>query len=162
VVVSWQLSKAETLTMGALPQQTMGNVWVNAIVAAVLCLGGMVGYALYHGKGIEQLAAELRAQVRPDDQLLAISQYPFSLAFYLRAKQPITVIDDWDATSILRTDNWRRELYEASKFDVERGKQLLLQSSQLPVALCSGRTWVFGSNQDFQRLAGLRQVAAAT
>jgi 4-amino-4-deoxy-L-arabinose transferase-like glycosyltransferase len=135
------------------------NVWANTIVAAVLCSGGMVGYAVYHRKGVEQLATELRAQVRPDDQLLAISQYPFSLAFYLRANQPITVIDDWDATSILRKDNWRRELYEASKFDVERGKRLLLQSSQLTAALCSGRTWVFGSDQDFQRLARLRQVA---
>jgi 4-amino-4-deoxy-L-arabinose transferase-like glycosyltransferase len=135
------------------------NVMANAILAAFLCSGGVVGYAVYHRKGIEQLAAELRSQVRPGDQLLAISQYPFSLAFYLRATQPITVIDDWDATSILRKDNWRRELYEASKFDVERGNRLLLQPSQLPIALCSGRTWLFGSEQDFERLAGFRQVA---
>ena len=132
------------------------NVIANATVAAVVCLVGMVGYAVHHRHGIEQLAAEFRAQIRPGDQLLAISQYPFSLTFYLRAKQPIIVIEDWDAQLIQQRDNWRKELYEGAKFAPERGSSLLLRPTQLEAALCAGRTWVFASERDVDRLADLR------
>jgi 4-amino-4-deoxy-L-arabinose transferase-like glycosyltransferase len=135
------------------------NTIANAIVAVALCLCGMVGYAIYQHESIAPLAAKLRPEVRPSDQLVALSQYPFSLSFYLRASQPIIVIDDWDAASILQKDNWRRELYEASRFDVDRGRRLLLLPTQLSGALCSGRTWVFGTDRDFERLAGLQQIA---
>jgi 4-amino-4-deoxy-L-arabinose transferase-like glycosyltransferase len=134
------------------------TVMANAIVAAAVCVVGMVGYAIYHGKGFDRWAAEFRSQLRPGDQLLAISQYPFSLGFYSRAKQPIIVIDDWDAPSIKFRDNWRKELYEAAKFDAERASGLLLRPSQLEGALCAGRTWVFGSERDIERLANLQPM----
>jgi hypothetical protein len=102
------------------------------------------------------MAAAIRPQVRPGDRLLAIAQYPFSLAFYLRSEQPITVIEDWQAPSVKLRDNWRKELYDAGKFDAERANRLLLTPSQLSVALCAGRTWVFAN--DFDRLAGLRPI----
>jgi 4-amino-4-deoxy-L-arabinose transferase-like glycosyltransferase len=138
------------------------NVIANATVAALVCVVGMVGFAVHQRHGIEQLAAELRAQIRPGDQLLAISQYPFSLAFYLRAKQPIIVIEDWDAESIQQRDNWRKELYEGAKFAPERGSSLLLRPTQLEAALCAGRTWVFGSERDVDRLADLRRIGRNT
>jgi hypothetical protein len=105
-----------------------------------------------------QMAAAVRPQVRPSDRLLAISQYPFSLSFYLRSEQPITVIEDWKAPSVQLRDNWRKELYDAGKFDVERANQLLLAPSQLSDALCAGRTWVIGSANDFDHLPGLRPI----
>src|SRR5262249_45164170 len=58
------------------------NAMANASLAAVVCLLGMVGYALFQHKSIERLPPEVRSQVRADDQLLAISRYPFSLGFY--------------------------------------------------------------------------------
>lgn len=132
------------------------NALANASLAAVVCLLGMVGYALFQHKSIERLPPEVRSQVRADDQLLAISRYPFSLGFYLRSDQPILVVDGWDAASIERQDNWRKELYEAAKFDLDRGRRLLLRPSQLEAALCAGRTWVFGNAKESDRLAGLQ------
>ena len=131
----------------------------NATVAAVLCLAGVVAYAVYHRKGIEQLVAKFGSEVRPGDQLLSLSQYPFSVPFYLRTNQPIIVIDDWDLAAILRKDNWRKELYEAAKFDAERGSRLLLGPSQLAARLCAGRSWVLGSAGDSERLRDLQLVA---
>jgi 4-amino-4-deoxy-L-arabinose transferase-like glycosyltransferase len=132
------------------------NVVANAVIAAAIGLVGVLGYAHYDRKGIVQMAAAIRPQVRPGDRLLAIAQYPFSLAFYLRSEQPITVIEDWQAPSVKLRDNWRKELYDAGKFDAERANRLLLTPSQLSVALCAGRTWVFAN--DFDRLAGLRPI----
>jgi 4-amino-4-deoxy-L-arabinose transferase-like glycosyltransferase len=134
------------------------NVVANVVIAATVGLVGVWGYAFYDRKGVMQMAAAVRPQVRPSDRLLAISQYPFSLSFYLRSEQPITVIEDWKAPSVQLRDNWRKELYDAGKFDVERASQLLLAPSQLSDALCAGRTWVIGSANDFDRLPGLRPI----
>jgi len=57
------------------------NVVANAAIAATIGLVGVWGYALYDRKGIVQMAAAIRPQLRPGDRLLAISQYPFSLSF---------------------------------------------------------------------------------
>lgn len=134
------------------------NVVANAVIAAAVGLVGVCGYALYDRKGIVQMAAAVRPEIRPGDRLLAISQYPFSLSFYLRSEQPITVIEDWKAPSVQLRDNWRKELYDAGKFDVERANHLLLAPSQLWEALCAGRTWVFGSAKDFDSLPGLQPI----
>jgi 4-amino-4-deoxy-L-arabinose transferase-like glycosyltransferase len=134
------------------------NVVANVVLAAAVGLVGVWGYAFYDRKGVMQMAAAVRPQVRPSDRLLAISQYPFSLSFYLRSEQPITVIEDWKAPSVQLRDNWRRELHDAGKFDIEGANHLLLAPSQLPGALCAGRTWVFGSARDFDRLPGLRPI----
>jgi 4-amino-4-deoxy-L-arabinose transferase-like glycosyltransferase len=134
------------------------NVVANAAIAATIGLVGVWGYALYDRKGIVQMAAAIRPQLRPGDRLLAISQYPFSLSFYLRSEQPIIVIEDWKAPSVQLRDNWRKELYDAGKFDAERAHYLLLAPWQTSGALCEGRTWVFGSVNDFDRLAGRRPI----
>jgi len=134
------------------------NVVANAVIATAVGLVGVCGYALYDRKGIVQMAAAVRPEVRPGDRLLAISQYPFSLLFYLRSEQPITVIEDWKAPSVQLRDNWRKELYDAGKFDVERANHLLLAPPQLSEALCAGRTWVFGSARDFDSLPGLHPI----
>jgi hypothetical protein len=132
------------------------NVVVNLVVAATVGLVGVWGYAHYDRKGVVQMAAAVRPQLRPGDRLLALSQYPFSLSFYLRSEQPITVVEDWEAPSVQLRDNWRKELYDAGKFNVERAKDLLLMPSQLSEALCAGRTWIFGSARDGDRFPGLR------
>jgi hypothetical protein len=68
------------------------------------------------------------------------------------------VIEDWKAPSVQLRDNWRKELYDAGKFDVERANHLLLAPPQLSEALCAGRTWVFGSARDFDSLPGLHPI----
>ncbi len=134
------------------------NVITSTLVAAGLCLGGVVAYAVQRGDGIGQLVAEIRAKMQPGDRLLAISQFPYSVPFYLRSREPITVLEDWDEPTLQRRDNWRRELYEAAKFDPARGRDLLLPTSQLGAALCAGRTWILASERELDLLAGLRPL----
>jgi 4-amino-4-deoxy-L-arabinose transferase-like glycosyltransferase len=132
------------------------NSIANAVVAATIGLVGVWGYAHFDRKGVVQMAAAVRPQLRPGDRLLALWQYPFSLSFYLRSEQPIIVVEDWMAPSVQLRDNWRKELYDAGKFDVERAKDLLLVPSQLPEALCAGRTWILASARDADHFPGLR------
>jgi 4-amino-4-deoxy-L-arabinose transferase-like glycosyltransferase len=134
------------------------NVIATGLVTAAICVGGVVADAVQRGDGIGQLAAEIRAKMRPGDRLLAISRYPYSVPFYLRSSEPISVVDDWDEPTVQRRDNWRRELYEAAKFDPARGHDLLLPSSQLGAALCAGRTWIFASERELDLLAGLQPI----
>jgi 4-amino-4-deoxy-L-arabinose transferase-like glycosyltransferase len=132
----------------------------NATVGAVVCLVGVMAYALYHPKDSGGLAAKIRSQLRSDHRLLAISQYPFSASFYLRSKQPFAVIENWHAPIVQLKDNWRKELYEAGKFDSEREKPLLLLPPQLEETLCAGTTWVFGTPRDSDRLKNLRLIVS--
>ena len=120
------------------------NVASNAIAGAVVGLAIVVGYAIHYRHDISRVARKIRTEVEASDHFVAIKHYPFSLSFYLHSMQPITVVDDWDPALVGR-DSWRKELYEAAKFDPARGAQLLLKHSDLGNAFCDGRTWIFSA-----------------
>ena len=97
-------------------------------------------------------------------EIVALHDYPFSLPFYLRDRQPIRVVDDWDNPKLFGKDNWRRELYDAAKFDPVRARVVLLKPAGLRHLLaCSERSlWVIGAASATTRLpelAHLQQVA---
>jgi 4-amino-4-deoxy-L-arabinose transferase-like glycosyltransferase len=135
------------------------NLGVNAMLAAGICVIAVAYYSAHYNRDIPRVAANIRSMVRPGDRMLSINRYDFSLPFYLRSSQPIVVVDDWDPKEVESKDNWRRELYEAAKFDPSLGSQLLLSRPQIADSICGHRTWVFGSERSFEGVEGLRRVA---
>ena len=137
------------------------NVTGNALIGAVVSLAIVVGYAIHYRHDISRVARQIRTEVEAGDHLVAIKHYPFSLSFYLHSVQPISVVDDWNPASVMRRDNWRKELYEAAKFDPRRGANLLLKDAELAKAFCGGRTWVFSLETTHASKLGVSLLSSA-
>lgn len=60
------------------------------------------------------LAIKLAAYLKPEEEVISYHQYYQDLPLYLR--RPVTVVDNWNAKDIQKTDNWRREFWEGSHF----------------------------------------------
>jgi 4-amino-4-deoxy-L-arabinose transferase-like glycosyltransferase len=118
-----------------------------AAVAVLVCAGILTVVIVRERDTTPQLAAEIRPLMTSPTELLAVvARYPFSLPFYLRHKPPMHIVLNWDDASILQSDSWRRELYEAAAFDRERGKAVLLRPAALGllVACAKQPVWVIG------------------
>jgi hypothetical protein len=111
-----------------------------------------------------QLAAQLRPLLTsPDDPLVVLYSYPFSLPFYLGRPPPLRVVENWRDSRVMQKDSWRRELYEAAAFAPDRGKALLLAPEDMPVFLaCATRpVWLIVASASEAKLPkiGLERVA---
>lgn len=140
----------------------------SAVAAAGICVAA-VGVAATHARGSSApLAKVVREQARPDDTYVALHAYPFDLALYLLAPRPTWVVDNWLSPDVPVRDNWRKELYDASKFDPATGGQVLLDAAQFDARLCSApdgaRFWIWGNHGDgaaYTPLQGLSPVAGS-
>lgn len=143
-------------------------VRISAAVAAGICVIA-VGIAAFNAKGsAAPLAQVVRQEARPDDTFVSLHAYPFDLALYARAPRPTWVVDDWLNPEVPVRDNWRKELYDAAKFDPVTGKQVLISAEQFNATLCAApdgaRFWVWGGHGDgaiYLPLQGLAPVVTS-
>lgn len=145
------------------------RTWATRIAALAVLIGaGMITYVEKRDRSHDntrELAATLQSLgASPADPLLAMSNYPFSLAFYLRHPQPIRVVEDWGQSWVTQKDTWRRELFEAAEFAPARGRTLLVTPEAMRLLLaCSSRTaWLIVpglSARNVPQLEGLERVA---
>ena len=121
-------------------------VRISAGAGAFICVLA-VGIAGHNARGsAEPLAKVIRPQLQADDTFVSLHAYPFDLALYMRAIKPSWVVDDWLNPEIATRDNWRKELYDAAKFDPAVGKQVLISNEEFNARLCAApdgaRYWV--------------------
>jgi 4-amino-4-deoxy-L-arabinose transferase-like glycosyltransferase len=137
-----------------------------AALAILLCAVGLAGGLIYERGNIQPLATRIRPLLTSaNDEIVALRSYPFSLPFYLRHRQPMRVVEEWNEPRLLQKDSWRRELHEAANFDPARAQVVLLKPQDLTRLLaCSRRTvWIFASKSEGERhpeLARLQLVAS--
>ena len=141
---------------------------LRVVLIAILVGAAMLVGVLFRDRDRDNtraLAAQLAPLfASPADPLVAVSNYPFSLPFYLQRPPPLRIVEDWGESWVTHKDTWRRELAEAAEFDPERGKRLLLRPAGLLVLLtCSTRTvWLIvprASAEGLPRLPGLQRIA---
>jgi len=87
---------------------------------------------------------------------------------YARAPRPTWVVDDWLNPEVPVRDNWRKELYDAAKFDPVTGAQVLVGADQFNARLCAApdgaRFWVWGNHGDgavYTPLQGMKPAATS-
>jgi len=135
-------------------------------VAILLCAGGLAAGLVYERNNLQPLAAQVRPLLTSaNDEIVVLRTYPFSLAFYLRHRLPIRVVEDWSEPVLRQKDGWRRELHEAGRFNPQRAQAVLIKPAGLAHLLeCSPRTvWIFALRNEPERtpdLARLQLVAA--
>lgn len=121
--------------------------------AALFCVAIVVALA-WRAPGSHRDAGRVLAERRQaGDRVVYVEQNFTDLGFYAGIAAPDAIVSNWDDPALPTEDNWRRELFDAARFDPSRGRRLLLGWSALPRLACeSGRTWFVTSPENVARL----------
>jgi 4-amino-4-deoxy-L-arabinose transferase-like glycosyltransferase len=134
-----------------------GTPWRHTValagVAAAACVG-IVGFLAWKAPGSHrELAQALGAQLKPGDRVVFVDEYFYDLPFYARLPQPAIVISDWDAADVTASDNWRKELFDATRFTANRGAHVLWNWGRVADTVCHvERVWFVASAVHHERL----------
>jgi 4-amino-4-deoxy-L-arabinose transferase-like glycosyltransferase len=130
--------------------------WAAALGIAI-CLGVVGGLAWKTPKSNRAAALALAERIGDADRVVMVDDYFADLAFYARAPHPAIVASDWDDPALPRHDNWRKELYDAARFDPARGRELLRPLAALDALACGhgGATWFAAQPAQSGRVAAV-------
>ncbi len=130
-------------------------------VAVIICLTLVTVVAVGYQVTAKPLAVEARKDFQADDELAMIDWYQYDLSFYLRARRPAWLVNWWADPAIPKHDDWRKELFDAGRFDRAKAASLLLEEGQFTERLCaSPRTvWVWARPSSMQFAVWLKAQA---
>ena len=124
----------------------------SALGAAAICVIAVGVAASNPRDSLADMARAVRAEFSPGDTHVVLHSFPFDLGFYTGAAQPPWVVEDWTNPDIVRRDNWRKELYDAARFEPEAGARTLIDAAELTRRLCAApagqRFWIWGRDTD--------------
>ena len=125
-------------------------------LAGALCLGVVLALAWQQPKADRSIARVLAARFAPGDRVVMMDQYLYDLPFYAALKQPVVILSDWADPALSQRDNWRKELFDAARFDPARGAAVLRPLAELPAMACgAGTSWWVIRQRDAHQLASV-------
>ncbi|MDM0004387.1 glycosyltransferase family 39 protein [Variovorax sp. J22G73] len=134
---------AQRVLAGRAPQRLLPKVRATTLASAALCVGCVVAVTLYAVPPDTRLRLPAGQQVAPGEQVLMLDSYSYEIPFYWNLREPVLVSDDWQAVAHDPRDNWRKELYDAGRFEPARAAATLVQRERLASTLCVPRaTWI--------------------
>ena len=147
----------------ALALAARGTPWKRvAAGAAVFCVGLVLLLAWKAPGSNRDVAHALAARWQHGDRLAFAGYYFYDVRFYAGIETPAIVLSDWDDPKIAQRDDWRKELFDATRFTADRGRSVLWTWSRVPELPChGGRLWIVARAGDEARLValpGLRTV----
>ena len=129
--------------------------------SASLCLAAVLALAWQQPKADRAIAKALAARIAPGDRVAMVDEYLYDVPFYAQLKDPVLVFSNWADPALPRHDNWRKELFEAARFDPGRATDLLRPLTDLPVAVCGpGAVWFVARLRQAPRLAAVPGIEA--
>jgi hypothetical protein len=141
---------------GALKAYTL-----SLLISLAICVVAVVVMVGWPQPGTKGLALKLQAHYQPSDKIVMLERFRYDLGFYLGEGKTSFVVSRWDDPELKHTDNWRRELYDAGKFDPEAGSQLLISPEGLTAKLCSEHVvglWLIGDTGSPERYGFLKTM----
>jgi 4-amino-4-deoxy-L-arabinose transferase-like glycosyltransferase len=111
-------------------------------VAAVATVGAAIGLAVvvaltWKAPNSNRAAAlALAAQKAPGDRVALLGDAFFDVPFYARLAAPIPIVSSWDDPDLPRHDNWRKELFDAGRFDPARARDVLWPIEKIAALAC--------------------------
>lgn len=134
--------------------------WVMGLTAAACVV--LVGYVAFKAPQSNRvLALELAAKLAPADTVVMVDEYYYDVPFYARLAKPVLIASRWDDPDLPKRDNWRKEIFDAARFDPALGAKLLVPLTGLDTLGCGsgGATWYLAAPANAARLAALPEVA---
>ncbi|WP_454904404.1 ArnT family glycosyltransferase [Variovorax gossypii] len=136
---------AQRVLAGRVVEKLLPGMRATAAVAAALCVACVVAVAIYSVPPGTRLRLPAGQSVAPGDQVMMLDSYYYEIPFYWNLRQPVLVSDDWKAAATDTRDNWRKEIFDASRFEPARADATLIDRTQLAPVLCVPRTtWLVG------------------
>jgi len=150
-VVTSNLAWKRTLTLAV--SICLGTVFLLASPAAMTAL------KLKPPTSSKAAAAVLSAQIGPGDRVVFVDEMFYDLSFYAGLTQPPVVASMWSDPTVPLRDNWRKELFDAARFDPARGRELLWPIDRMNELTCGdAAVWFVVKEASAPRMA---QVAGA-
>ena len=137
---------------------------ISLVVSALICVTAVAWLAWKPPHTTRAAARVLAAQMQPGDRVVFVDAMFYDVPFYAGLTQPPLVASDWADPDVPKRDNWRKELYDAARFDPARGKELLRPLDRLAELAChSHAVWFFvkpGGEARLSAVPGIVKVYA--
>ena len=89
-----------------------------------------------------------------------VDDYLSDVPFYARLAQPVRIAGNWTDPELPHRDNWRKEVFDAGRFDPERARALLWPLNGLEALACGeSGFWFIVRPGQAQRVASLPGAA---
>ncbi|WP_338414316.1 glycosyltransferase family 39 protein [uncultured Sphaerotilus sp.] len=120
-----------------------GSAWRKVLpAAAVLCVGIVAALAWKAPHSHRDLGEALARQHQPQDRVVFVDGAFFDVPFYAGLTQPPIVLSNWNDPDLPKTDNWRKELFDAGRFDPPAAARQLWRTDRAAELLCApGTIW---------------------
>lgn len=89
-------------------------ILISIVSSCALLLTLTIGAIHLNHTTTKPLATHLRSIIKPEDEVIAYYKYYQDLPLYL--ERQITIVSDWDAKTIIKKDNWLREMWLGKRF----------------------------------------------
>jgi len=143
------------LSLGMAPPSGVRGPRVAA-GAALVCLAIVAALTWKAPPSNRALARSLAEHSAPADRIVMVDEYLYDVPFYARLSRPVLVASDWADPELPRHDNWRKELFDAARFDPARGRELLVPLADLERLSCGAQaTWYIASSDHASRVASI-------
>lgn len=124
--------------------------------AALVCVGVVAATAWKAPQSNRALALALAARIAPGDVVVMVDAYFYDVPFYARLTKPVIVASRWDDPELPLHDNWRKELFDAARFDPAAGRAVLRPLAQLDLLGCGANAvWFIAGKAEVARVAVL-------
>jgi hypothetical protein len=136
------------------------TIVLSLVGAAMACMVSIGVFWYIQTDSARAMGRLIAKSASPDDIMVYSHSYPFDLAFYVQARKPAWVVEDWPA--IPKRDNWRNELVDAARFNPALGQEVLVTFDTLVPRMCQNPNrvfWVRGDQWEQVRWPFLRGVA---
>jgi hypothetical protein len=138
---------AQRVLAGRPMETLLPKVRAMTVAAAAVCIGCVIAVMVYSSPPGSRLRLPAGQAVAPGEQVLMLDTYNYEIPFYWNLREPVMVSDDWKAAAEDTRDNWRKEIFDASRFDPARAARTLVDRKELAEVLCVPRTtWIVGAN----------------
>jgi 4-amino-4-deoxy-L-arabinose transferase-like glycosyltransferase len=129
--------------------------WVMG-AAAVACVATVGVVAWKAPQSSRALGHALAAQIAPDDRVVMVDEYYYDVPFYARLARPVVIASHWADPELPQRDNWRKEVFDAARFDPALGRTLLQPLDRLDTLSCgASAVWFIVPGADTARVSAL-------
>ena len=135
--------------------------WVMG-ASALVCVAVVAVVAWKAPQSNRALALALAERMAPADRVVMVDEYFYDVPFYARLTQPVLIASDWADPALPTRDNWRKEMFDAARFDPALGRALLRPLDRLDAIACgagagagAGAFWFIVPAPNAARVASL-------
>jgi 4-amino-4-deoxy-L-arabinose transferase-like glycosyltransferase len=118
----------------------------TAGLAATLCAAAAIGLAMQQRALNESVIQSVAGSVGTSDRVVMLDEYYYQVPFYWKRSTDSYIAGDWRESVAAARDNWRKEIWDAGRFESARANRLLISVDDAArMSRCGGVTWFIGT-----------------